>query len=204
MSILTDLTHDQETLSTQLTAMKVDARRRRRNIVIEEKEAGSGARTRRKPEEMILRAARRCDLDAILVWRLECGGRPVLDPIGTLQELHAVGVEFVSLAEALDETTPGGRTLAGMFDVFAEFERDILWKKARAVIAHAREEGRPHGRPATVTQHVGTIRRVAVNADVTVPRTLRGLDPSQSAPAASGHAHKFPHAIASAPSNAFG
>ena len=132
------------------------------------------------------------------------GGRPVLDPIGTLQELHAVGVGFVSFAKVFDETTLGVRTLAGMIDLFAEFERDILWKKARAVIAHARKDGRPHGRPATVTQRVGTIRRFAVDADVTVPRTPMGPDPSQSGRGVSWHPHKFPHAAASAPSHAFG
>ena len=50
-------------------------------------------------------------------------------------------------------TTPGGRALAGMLAVFAEFERDILRDRVRAGIAQARKEGRPHGRPPTVRQH---------------------------------------------------
>ena len=61
----------------------------------------------------------------------------------TVQELHAVGVGFVSLADALDATAPGGRTLAGMFDIFAEFEREILREKVTAGITHAREGGDP-------------------------------------------------------------
>lgn len=150
-------THDQQTLPMQLTAMKAYARRRGWKVVLEEKEVGSGAKTRPKREE-ILRAARRRDLDAIVVWRLDRWGRSLLDLIGTLQELHAVGVGFVSLTEALDMTTPGGRALAGMLAVFAEFERDILRDRVKAGIAQARKEGRPHGRPATVTQHVGEIR----------------------------------------------
>src|SRR5215831_11295791 len=77
--------------------------------------------------------------------------------IGTLQELHAVGVGFVSLTEALDLTTPGGRALAGMLAVFAEFERDILRDRVKAGIAQARKEGRPHGRPPTVRKHAGEI-----------------------------------------------
>jgi Beta-lactamase/Resolvase, N terminal domain len=47
-------------------------------------------------------------VDAIVVWRLDRWGRSLLDLIATLQELHAVGVGFVSLTEALDMTTPGG------------------------------------------------------------------------------------------------
>jgi DNA invertase Pin-like site-specific DNA recombinase len=54
------------------------------------------------------------------------------------------------LTEALDMTTPGGRALAGMLAVFAEFERDILRDRVKAGIAQARKEGRPHGRPRTV------------------------------------------------------
>jgi len=54
-------------------------------------------------------------------------------------------------------TTPGGRALAGMLAVFAEFERDILRDRVKAGIAQARKEGRPHGRPATVTQHAPEI-----------------------------------------------
>ena len=46
-----------------------------------------------------------------------------MDLVITLQELTALDVSFVSLSEALDLTTPSGRSLAGMLAVFAEFER---------------------------------------------------------------------------------
>jgi len=140
----------------QLSAMRAYAKRRGWKVAVEEKEVASGAKTRPQREEL-LRAARRRDVDAIVVWRLDRWGRSLLDLIGTLQELYAVGVGFVSLTEALDMTTPGGRALAGMLAVFAEFERDILRDRVKAGIAQARKEGRPHGRPATVTQHAPEI-----------------------------------------------
>jgi DNA invertase Pin-like site-specific DNA recombinase len=149
-------THDQQTLPMQLAAMREYAKRRGWKIALEEKEVGSGAKTRPKREEL-LRAARRREVDAIVVWRLDRWGRSLLDLIATLQELHAVGVGFVSLTEALDMTTPGGRALAGMLAVFAEFERDILRDRVKAGIAQARKEGRPHGRPPTMQQHASTI-----------------------------------------------
>jgi DNA invertase Pin-like site-specific DNA recombinase len=149
-------THDQQTLPMQLSAMRVYAKRRGWKVVLEER-VGSGAKARPKREELI-RAARRRDVDAIVVWRLDRWGRSLLDLIGTLQELHAVGVGFVSLTEALDMTTPGGRALAGMLAVFAEIERDILRDRVKAGIAQARKEGRPHGRPPTVPQHAGQIK----------------------------------------------
>ena len=80
-------------------------------------------------------------------------GRSLVDLVSTLQELVALKVGFVSLSEALDMTTASGRALAGMLAVFAEFERDILRDRVRAGIAQARKEGKPHGRPQTVTKH---------------------------------------------------
>jgi putative DNA-invertase from lambdoid prophage Rac len=112
----------------------------------------------RPQREEILKAARRRELDAIVVWRLDRWGRSLLDLIGTLQELHTVGIGFVSLTEALDMTTPGGRALAGMLAVFAEFERDILRDRVKAGIAQARKEGRPHGRPPSARLHTAEIR----------------------------------------------
>jgi putative DNA-invertase from lambdoid prophage Rac len=149
-------THDQQTLPMQLSAMRTYAKRRGWKVLVEEREVGSGAKTRPKREEL-LRAARRRDVDAIVVWRLDRWGRSLLVLIATLQELHAVGVGFVSLTEALDMTTPGGRALAGMLAVFAEFERDILRDRVKAGIAQARKEGRPHGRPPTVRHHAREI-----------------------------------------------
>lgn len=149
-------THDQQTLPMQMTAMRDYAKRRGWSVALEEKEVGSGAKTRPRREEL-LRAARRREIDAIVVWRLDRWGRSLLDLIGSLNELHTVGVGFVSLSEALDMTTPAGRALAGMLAVFAEFERDILRERVRAGIAQARKEGRPHGRPATVIRHATEI-----------------------------------------------
>lgn len=60
----------------------------------------------------------------------------------------------------LDLTTPGGRALAGMLAVFAEFERDILRDRVKAGIAQARKEGCRHGRPLSVAVHKLEIKRL--------------------------------------------
>ena len=113
---------------------------------------GSGTRERPQREELI-KAARRRQIDAILVWRLDRWGRSLLDLIGSLQELSTLGVGFVSLCEALDLTTPSGRALAGMLAVFAEFEREILRDRVKAGIAQARQQGKPYKRPPTTKAH---------------------------------------------------
>jgi hypothetical protein len=75
-------------------------------------------------------------------------------------ELTALQVGFVSLSEALDLTTPSGRALAGMLAVFAEFERDILRDRVKAGIAQARKEGRPHGRPRTISRRATEVKNL--------------------------------------------
>lgn len=155
-------THDQQTLPMQLTAMRDYVGKRGWQVAIEIKDIGSGASMRLQREEL-LQAARRREIDLVLVWRLDRWGRSLVDLVTTLQELMALGVGFVSLSEALDMTTPSGRALAGMLAVFAEFERDILRDRVKAGIAQARKEGRPHGRPPTVAKLAPQVRSLAKN-----------------------------------------
>jgi putative DNA-invertase from lambdoid prophage Rac len=150
-------THDQQTLPLQRAAMREYAARRGWVVAAEVEDVGSGAATRPRREEL-LRAARRREIDLILVWRLDRWGRSVIDLINSLQELTALGVGFASITEALDLTTPGGRAMAGMLAVFAAFEREILRDRVRSGIAQARQSGRPHGRPATARRHAEAVR----------------------------------------------
>jgi len=50
--------------------------------------------------------------------------------------------------------------LAGLLAVFAEFEREILRERVKAGIAHARKEGRPHGRPPTARRKATRVKRL--------------------------------------------
>jgi putative DNA-invertase from lambdoid prophage Rac len=91
-------------------------------IVAQIKEVGSGAEQRELRATRIA-AARRREIDVVLVCRLDRWGRLVADLVSTLQELQPLSVGFVSLTEALDLTTPAGRAMAGLLAVFAEFEK---------------------------------------------------------------------------------
>src|SRR5713101_9745480 len=141
-------TNDQQTLPMQSHAMRVYAARRGWTIALQVREVGSGA-AKREAREKLLEAARRREIDVVLVWRLDRWGRSVTDLLATLQELEHLGVGFVSLTEALDLTTPAGRAMAGLLAIFAEFEKEILRERTRAGLANARENGKRLGRPAT-------------------------------------------------------
>ena len=152
-------TNDQQTLRMQSRAMREYAARRGWTISAQVREVGSGA-AKREAREKLLEAARRREIDVVLVWRLDRWGRSVTDLLATLQELEHLGVGFVSLTEALDLTTPAGRAMAGLLAIFAEFEREILRERTRAGLAHARQKGQRLGRPATAALHGAEIRKL--------------------------------------------
>jgi len=152
-------TQDQQTLPMQNRAMREYAARRGWAIAMQVKEVGSGALQRQRREKLI-EAARRREIDVVLVWRLDRWGRSVPDLLATLQELEHLGVGFVSLTEALDLTTPAGRAMAALLAVFAAFEREILGERVRAGLAHARQNGKRLGRPLTAVLHADQVRKL--------------------------------------------
>jgi putative DNA-invertase from lambdoid prophage Rac len=152
-------TLDQHTIPLQIHALREYAAKRGWTIALQVKEVGSGA-SQRELREKLLDAARRREIDVVLVWRLDRWGRSVADLLATLQELDHLGVGFVSLTEALDLTTPAGRAMAALLAVFAEFEREILRERVRAGLAHARQNGQRLGRPMTAGLHAAEIRKL--------------------------------------------
>jgi DNA invertase Pin-like site-specific DNA recombinase len=152
-------TNDQQTLPMQMRALREYVARRGWSIAMQVREVGSGA-AKRQAREKLLEAARRREIDVVLVWRLDRWGRSVTDLLATLQELEHLGVGFVSLTEALDLTTPAGRAMAGLLAIFAEFEREILRERTRAGLAQARQNGKRLGRPMTAGRHTAEIRKL--------------------------------------------
>jgi putative DNA-invertase from lambdoid prophage Rac len=152
-------TNDQQTIPLQIRALREYAVRRGWTIALQVKEVGSGA-SQRQLREKLLDAARRREIDVVLVWRLDRWGRSVVDLLATFQELDHLGVGFVSLTEALDLTTPAGRAMAALLAVFAAFEREILQERVRAGLAHARQNGKRLGRPQTAALQAGQVRKL--------------------------------------------
>jgi putative DNA-invertase from lambdoid prophage Rac len=152
-------TNDQQTLPMQLRALREYVDRRGWAVAMQVREVGSGV-TQRQARERLLEAARRREIDVVLVWRLDRWGRSVTDLLATLQEFEHLGVGFVSLTEALDLTTPAGRAMAGLLAIFADFEREILRERTRAGLAETRRNGKRLGRPETVARHAAEIRKL--------------------------------------------
>src|SRR5260370_40178283 len=112
-------TNDQQTLPMQTRALREYVARRGWTLAMQIREVGSGA-IERHAREQLMEAARRREIDVVLVWRLDRWGRSVTDLLATLQELEHLRGGFVSLTEALHLTTPAGRPIARPFAIFAE------------------------------------------------------------------------------------
>ena len=67
-----------------------------------------------------------------------------------LDEFRALSVDFISLRESVDTSTPAGRVLFTMIAAIAEFEREIIRERVRAGIAKARRKGKRLGRPKRI------------------------------------------------------
>jgi DNA invertase Pin-like site-specific DNA recombinase len=85
--------------------------------------------------------------DTVIVWKLDRLGRSLKDLIETLNLLKSRGVDFISLTESIDTTTPGGKLIFHLMGALAEFERDLIRERTNAGLAAARARGRRGGRP---------------------------------------------------------
>jgi DNA invertase Pin-like site-specific DNA recombinase len=105
----------------------------------------TGSNFERKGLEQLLAFAR--SGDTMIVWKLDRLGRSLKDLIETLNLLKDRGVDFISLTEKIDTTTPGGKLIFHLMGALAEFERDLIRERTNAGLAAARARGHVGGRP---------------------------------------------------------
>ena len=110
-------------------------------------EGVSGSTDHRPALDKLLRDARRRRFDVLVCWRLDRLGRNLKHLILFLEELQALGVDFVSLAEGIDATTPAGRLQMHILGAIAEFERARIAERVRLGLARVRAGGQTLGRP---------------------------------------------------------
>ena len=107
-------------------------------------EGFSGSTDSRSALDRLLRDARRRRFDVLVCWRLDRLGRNLRHLIQFLEELQALGIAFVSLAEGIDATTPAGRLQMHILGAIAEFERARI---VRLGLERVRAQGQTLGRP---------------------------------------------------------
>ena len=110
----------------------------------------SGSEDRRRALDALVQDVRRRRVDVVVCWRLDRLGRGLRHLVALLDEMHSLGVAFVSLNEGIDCTTPAGRLQLHILAALAEFERARIAERVRAGLARARASGTRLGRPKVV------------------------------------------------------
>lgn len=106
----------------------------------------SSRKVERQELEHAMKAATNGDL--FVVYKLDRLARSTKELFTLTEQLKEKGVEFVSINDSFDTTTPTGKAMFGMLAVFAEFERDIIQQRTKAGLEAAKRRGRIGGRPA--------------------------------------------------------
>ena len=116
----------------------------------------SGKNTARPKLKEMLNYCRKGDV--VIVSSIDRIARNTKDLLAIVEELTNKGVDFISLHESIDTTTPQGRFMLTVFAAMAQLERENILERQREGIAIAKAEGKYTGRQA-----------ISVNMDVFVP-----------------------------------
>jgi DNA invertase Pin-like site-specific DNA recombinase len=110
-------------------------------------DAISGAKAKRPGLDRMMDLVRRGKCDVVMVYRFDRFARSTQHLVNALNEFNALGVQFISVHEAIDTNTPMGKFAFHIFAAIAEFEREIIRERVKSGVAHARSRGIRLGRP---------------------------------------------------------
>src|SRR5580693_2251731 len=146
----------------QLDELRAYCKRRGWEIAGEYVDAGiSGSKEHRPGLDRLLASCRKRSVDAVVVYRYDRFARSLRQLVNALEEFRALGIEFVSLHEGVDTSTPNGRLVFGIFASISEFERELIRDRVRSGLASAKARGKHLGRPRVVvdSNRIAVLRR---------------------------------------------
>lgn len=120
----------------------------------------SGSNDNRPELNKLMADAHRRRFDAVVVWRFDRFARSVSHLLRALETFKSLGVEFVSLSEQVDTSTPTGKMVFTVLGAVAELERSLIAERVKAGLRNARAKGKHLGRPRVVVDaaRVGALR----------------------------------------------
>jgi DNA invertase Pin-like site-specific DNA recombinase len=110
----------------------------------------SGAKEKRPELDRLIADAHRRHFDTVVVWRFDRFARSVSHLLRALETFRSLGIEFVSLSEQVDTSTPTGKMIFTVLGAVAELERSLIVERVRAGLRNARAKGKHLGRPRKV------------------------------------------------------
>jgi DNA invertase Pin-like site-specific DNA recombinase len=132
----------------QLRELREYCQRRGWDISSEYVDSGvSGSKDSRPRLNELMLAANRRKFDAVVVWKFDRFARSTSHLLKALETFQALKVEFVSLTEGIDTSTPVGKLVFTILGAVAEMERELIRERIRAGVRNARAKGKKLGRP---------------------------------------------------------
>jgi DNA invertase Pin-like site-specific DNA recombinase len=110
----------------------------------------SGTKEKRPELDRLMADAHRRRFDVVAVWKFDRFARSVSHLLRALETFRALGIEFVSLSEQIDTSTPMGKMVFTILGSVAELERSMIVERVKAGLRNARAKGKRLGRPAAI------------------------------------------------------
>jgi len=107
----------------------------------------TGATATRPGLDELLKDCRRRTIDVVVVWKFDRFARSLKNLIAGLELCRALGIDFVSVTEAVDTSLPAGEMLFQMIGAVAQFEKSLIAERVKSGLANARANGKILGRP---------------------------------------------------------
>lgn len=90
--------------------------------------------------------------DTLVVWKLDRLGRSVGKLVETVEKLEKQGIDFKSLTDSIDTSTPSGRFFFHVMASLAQMERELIAERTKAGLEAARLLGRKGGRKRKMSE----------------------------------------------------
>ncbi len=165
---------------TQLLALREYAQARGLEVFAEYVDLGvSGAKDRRPQLERLMTDARKLKFSAIAVARFDRFSRSVRHLVMALDEFNALGVDFISLSEAVDTSTPMGKMVFTVIASVAELERSLIRERVLMGLDRARAQGTRLGRPPGSKANVKRIQKLR-NQGLSIRQIATEMEVSKS------------------------
>jgi DNA invertase Pin-like site-specific DNA recombinase len=107
----------------------------------------SGKKDSRPQLNRMMRDAHARRFDVVICWRFDRFSRSVSHLCRALETFNALDIQFVSMIEQVDTTTPTGKLVFTILGAVAEGERNLIAERVRSGLRNARAKGKTLGRP---------------------------------------------------------
>jgi DNA invertase Pin-like site-specific DNA recombinase len=160
----------------QLREIRSYAKRRGWAVTREYIDEGISGMKESRPElNKLLADAHLRRFDAVVCWRFDRFARSVSHLLRALETFKALGIEFVSLSEQVDTSTPTGKMVFTVLGAVAELERNLIAERVKAGLRNARAKGKILGRPRKIANSVEIKRLRAQGASWRAVGTALGV-----------------------------